>query len=75
MEPELLDVLKEAVERRRRSEELERSIGRALRRRGMGFEAYIRMTSEIREIARKDGTTAEAAAARLLREQKDEGQE
>jgi len=75
MEQELLEVLREAVERRQRREELERSIGRALRRRGLGFEVYIAMTSEIRERARRDGTTVDEAAAGLLREQEDEGEQ
>ena len=75
MEPELLEVLREAVERRLKREELERSIGRALRRRGMSFQAYIRMISELREIARRNRTTLDDAAAKLLGEQKDQGEQ
>lgn len=73
MEPEVLDVLKEAVERRQRKEDLERSIGRALRRRGMGFQRYVQVVSVLREMARKDGTTVDDAARKLLGQQKDEG--
>lgn len=72
MEPELLDVLREALEKRQRKEELERSIGRALRRRGLGFDAYVSMTSELRELARLRRTDLDGAAAVLLGEQKDE---
>jgi len=66
MEPELLEVLREAFETRQRKEELDRSIGRALRRRDMGFEAYVKITSELRELAGKNGVSLDDAAREIL---------
>ena len=66
MEPELLDVLREAVQTRQRKEELERAIGRALRRREMDFDVYVKITSELRELAKADKSSVEDAATKLL---------
>lgn len=66
MEPELLDVLREAFETRQRKEEFDRSVGRALRRRNMGFDAYVKMTSELRELAGKKGVSLDDAAREIL---------
>jgi hypothetical protein len=68
MEPELLDVLREAVRIRRRKEELERAIGRALRHREMDFEAYVRLVSELREGAVVSKVSVEGFVKRLLAE-------
>jgi len=72
MEPELLEVLREAVETRQRKEELERSIGRALRRHEFDFKIYVKMTSELREMADKQGTSFDDAAREILGQQKDQ---
>ena len=66
MEPELIEVLREAFETRQRKEELDRSIGRALRRRGIGFEAYVKITSELRELAGKKRVSLDDAAREIL---------
>ncbi len=66
MDPELLDVLREAVQTRQRKEELERAIGRALRRHDLEFKAYVQIMSELRELAKADKLSVEEAADRLL---------
>lgn len=70
MEQALLDVLSEAVRTRQRKEELERSIGRALRRREMDFRMYVEITSALREIAVAENISIDEAAAKLLAERK-----
>ena len=72
MEPELLEILREAVETRQRKEDLDRSIGRALRRHDMDFRAFVKMTSELRELAgKKDVSIDDAANELLAQHQKD----
>jgi len=66
MEPMLLDVLSEAVKTRQRKEELERSIGRALRRRDMDFEIYVQIMSELRDVAARESISLDGAAKKLL---------
>jgi hypothetical protein len=66
MEPALLAVLSEAVKTRQRKEELERSVGRALRRREMDFKFYVQMMSELRGVARSDEISLDDAAKKLL---------
>ena len=70
MEPELLDVLREAAKTRQRKEELERAIGRTLRRRSLDFKVYVQIMSELRGIAGADMISLDEAAAKLLAEKK-----
>ncbi len=70
MEPELLDVLNEAVKTKQRKEELERSIGRALRRRNMDFNVYVQIMSELRDTAARDSLSLDDAAKKLLSQDK-----
>ena len=71
MEPELLEILREAVETRQRKEDLDRSIGRALRRNNLDFKAYVKMASELRELARSRGVSIDDAAKDLLAQHQD----
>jgi hypothetical protein len=66
MEPTLLDILSEAVKTRQRKEELERSIGRALRRRDMDFKIYVQIMSELRDVAARESISLDEAAKKLL---------
>ena len=68
MEPELLSVLREAVKIRQRKEELDRAIGRALRRREMDFDVYVKIMSELRELAKDEKISVDDAATKLLGE-------
>lgn len=66
MEPELLALLREAVDSQQRKEDLERSIGRTLRRHEMNFEMYVKITSELRELAGKKEISIDDVAKELL---------
>ena len=68
MEPELLDVLRQAVRIRQRKEELERAVGRALRRREMDFKAYVQIMAELRDLASAEKISIDDAASKLLAE-------
>lgn len=70
MGPEHLEILREALETRQRKEELERAVGRAVRRRNLDFKTYVELLSELREIARKDKASLDDVARKLL-EKKD----
>ena len=70
MERVLLDVLSEAIKTRQRKEELERSIGRALRRRELDFKVYVQMMSELREVASCDSISLDDAAKKVLSQDK-----
>lgn len=66
MEPELLALLREAVDSQQRKEDLERSIGRTLRRHEMNFGMYVKITSELRELAGKKEISIDDVAKELL---------
>jgi hypothetical protein len=68
VERDLLEVLKDAVRTRQRNEDLDRSVGRAVRRRGLDFQAYIEIMSDLREVSEKNKISEEAAAKRFLAE-------
>jgi hypothetical protein len=68
MDPEDREVLGESLERMRRKETLEEALGRVARKRGLDFSAYVRIISEVRELARSSGTNQEDAARSILRE-------
>ena len=55
-------VIKDALERRRKNETLERAIGKAVRRSGGKYEDYIEIMSRIRELGKAEGLTLEEAA-------------
>ncbi|MDD1771182.1 MAG: hypothetical protein LUO79_08880 [Methanomassiliicoccales archaeon] len=60
--------LKDAVEKRRKDEELERSLGRAMRAAGLDYEAYIHLVGRVRDISRRKKIALEEAALGLLDE-------
>jgi hypothetical protein len=63
-----LALLREAVDGRRKKEDLETALGRALRRRGEGFDAYVAIMSEVRELARRRKVPLDEAAQALTAE-------
>lgn len=63
-----LALLREAVDGRRKKEDLETALGRALRRRKEGFDAYVAIMSEVRERSRRDKVTLDEAARALTAE-------
>jgi hypothetical protein len=52
----------------RRRETFEEALGRTARKRGLDFSGYVRIISEVRELARSKGTDPESAARDMLRE-------
>ena len=58
-------VIKDALERRRKNETLERAIGKAVRRSGGKYEDYIEIMSSIREVRKAEGLTLADAAQRM----------
>lgn len=65
--PEDRKLLQEALDAKLRKENLEHALGRVLRNRGLDFERYVLITSELRE-ARKKDEDIESAARRLISE-------
>ena len=70
MDSERLGILREAFEIRQRKEDLERALGRAVRRRNQEFKVYLEIVAELREAAMRDKTTIDIVASKLLDEQK-----
>jgi len=70
LSPEDRQVLTEAMEAMLHNETLEHALGRVLRRRGLGVERYISITSDLRESRRKD-EDIESAARRLIAQQRE----
>lgn len=70
LDSELLEILAEAVKTRQRKEELERAIGRAVRRNNLDFKIYIRIVDELREVMGRKKISLESAANVCLEEGK-----
>ncbi|MDD1770244.1 MAG: hypothetical protein LUO79_04075, partial [Methanomassiliicoccales archaeon] len=61
--------LKDAVEKQRKDEEFERSLGRAMRAAGLDYEAYIHLVGRVRDVSRRKKVTLQEAAIVLSNEQ------
>lgn len=68
MDKERLELLREAQRIRQRKEELERAIGRAVRKSGHDFQYYVATVSELRELAASKGVSIDQVAEGLLKE-------
>lgn len=64
-----LKLLKEALDVKLRKEEVEHALGRVLRNRGLDFERYVLIASEVRASRRK-GESTEACARRLTEDRR-----
>ncbi len=60
------EAVREALSQQRKDQPFEQSLGRAMRRVGLDFDAYVRVMSEIRDAARKGKTPVERAAKEML---------
>ncbi len=58
-------MIRDALERRRKNETLERAIGKAVRRSGGKYEDYIEIMSHIREVRKGENLTLTEAAHRV----------
>lgn len=66
MDPAHLPLIKQALERQHRKESFEHALGKAVRLSGLDFGIYIKIISEVREAAYRDGKDIEDAARVLL---------
>lgn len=62
------DLLREAVRDRHPNETFEKALGRIIRGQRGTFRAYMELVDQVRERARKDGTTLERAASAMAGE-------
>jgi hypothetical protein len=65
MTPLEREALKRAVEKQRKTEPFERSLGRTLRSIGLEYDDYILIISEVRAVAKRDKITLKDAALQL----------
>jgi hypothetical protein len=72
MDPESLALLREARDTRFRKEPVERAIGRTVRRRGLDFQRYLRLVSELRKLAESRKQSIDDVMAELLEGEKDQ---
>lgn len=68
MDPGHKDILRDALATRRRKESLEQAVGRSVRKREADFSVYVGIMSELRELARSEGSSVEEAARKVLGE-------
>ncbi len=68
MDPENLEILREAANIRQRKETAERAVGRATRRLGKDYDSYISAISELREFATRRKVDVDDALSLLLKE-------
>lgn len=61
------DVIEEALSQTRKTLAFEQTLGKAMRNREMDFDAYVRLMSEIRDLARKQKISVEEAAESLVK--------
>jgi hypothetical protein len=62
-------LLRTAIEKRRKHEAFERSLGRAMRAAGFDYDAYIQLVGIVRDESRRKKVTLEQAAIDLSDEQ------
>jgi hypothetical protein len=66
MDDEGLRIIREALDTQLRGEDLDRAVGRTVRRRNQDFKKYVEVIGELREMARADSVSVEEVARRLL---------
>jgi hypothetical protein len=69
MDKERLGVLREAQRIRQRKEDLERAIGRAVRKSGHDFQYYVETVSELRVLSASRGVSIDQVTESLLMEE------
>ncbi len=65
MRPEERAALRDAVEKRRKDDAFESSLARQLMNHGLGYDDYIRLISDVRDLAKREGKSLEEAAMAL----------
>jgi hypothetical protein len=67
---EEMEALGKALAKMRRRDVFEKVLGKEMRRAGLDYEAYVRIISEIRDLARKEQVDLAMAAKGYLSQQK-----
>ncbi len=62
--------MRRAIDILRKKDVFEKVLGKEMRRAGLEYEAYVRVISDIRDLARKENVTLVRAADVLLSQQK-----
>ena len=75
MDGEHLDVLADAVKIQQRKEDLERAIGRSVRKANKTFGFYVEIMSELRELAKSRKVDLDEAAKSVLADHEHGGDE
>jgi hypothetical protein len=65
MKPEEKQVLRDAVEKKRKDEPFESSLGRQIKNHDLSYEDYIRLISDIRDFAKQNEVDLEEAARQI----------
>jgi len=68
MDPAHLPLIKQALQRQQRKESFEHALGKAVRQSDLEFGIYIKIISEVRDAAYRDGKDIEDAARGFLSE-------
>jgi hypothetical protein len=63
--PEEKRALQDAVEKKRKDELFESSLARQIKNRGLPYESYIRLISDVRDLAKQNDIELEEAAWQL----------
>lgn len=66
MDPDSVSIVQEAARTRLRDETIERSVGRTVRRRGLDFSVYVKVMSDLRDLASERKVPVDEAAEHLL---------
>ena len=64
--------MRKAIDSMRKKDVFEKVLGREMRRAGLEYEAYIRVISDIRDLAKKEPTDLVKAAEAYLSQQQDQ---
>lgn len=67
MSPEKKEALRETARLMRAGTNFEEALGKGTRREGLDYSDYIDLASMVRDLAKKDGITLEAACRRMSR--------
>lgn len=70
MDPAHLPLIKQALGRQHRKETFERALGKAVRESGLDFSIYIKIVTEVRDAAYREGKDIEDAARGFLSEKR-----
>ncbi len=65
MTPEEKQALRDAADKKRKDEFFESSLARQVKNQGLSYEDYIRLISDVRDLAKRKGVSLDEAAIEL----------